>query len=232
MGFSWRVVMQAAPMGEPVRVGDLKKRRFTLPQAAQILKIEADLLRKTVDRGWLVKSYIQYHGRKLRSLDGIDIVCLLISDTVSAKVRNTLYLQLKHWPENKYVTGSTEIQVEAPSGPRTIDVSLDRPVHDAVAGINALEQTVQAVEADGTIHGTGVEAHRIAALVDGGMSTEDVLRDYPNLTAAQVDSALAYAKANPKHGRPYPARTVKAALRKGRGGLGAAFAAARDDDEA
>jgi hypothetical protein len=226
------MVMQAAPVGEAVRVGDLKKRRFTLPQAAQILKIQTDLLRKTVDRGWLAKSYVQFRGRKLRSLDGIDIVCLLISDTVSSRVRNTLYRQLKHWPENRYLAGTMEIQVEAPSGRRTIDVSLDRPVHDAMAGINALEQSVQGVDPDGTIHGAGVEARRIAALVDGGMSAEDVLRDYPNLTAAQVESALAYAKVNPKHGRPYPARTVKAALRKGRGGLGRAFAAARDDDEA
>jgi uncharacterized protein (DUF433 family) len=225
------MVMQAAPVDEAVRVGDLKKRRFTLPQAAQILKIETDLLRKTVDRGWLAKSYVQFHGRKLRSLDGLDIVCLLISDTVSSRVRNTLYLQLKRWPENRYLAGTMEVEVEAPSGRRTIDVSLDRPVHDAMAGIIALERTAQAVDADGVIPGTGVEAHRIAALVDGGMPAEEVLRDYPNLTAAQVESALAYAKINPKHGRPYPARTMKAALRKGRGGLGSAFAAARDDDE-
>ena len=82
-------MVQTAPVGDAVRVGDLKKRRFTLPQAAQILKIEADLLRKTVDRGWLAKSYVQLHGRKLRALDGIDIVCLIISDTVSSRVRNT-----------------------------------------------------------------------------------------------------------------------------------------------
>ena len=43
-------MVQTAPVGEAVRVGDLKKRRFTLPQAAQILKIEADLLRKTGSR--------------------------------------------------------------------------------------------------------------------------------------------------------------------------------------
>jgi uncharacterized protein (DUF433 family) len=225
-------VMQAARVGQAVRVGDLKKRRFTLPQAAQILKIEADLLRKTVDRGWLAKSYVQFHGRKLRALDGIDIVCLLINGTVSPNVRNTLYLQLKHWPEDQYLAGTMELQVEAPSGRRTIDVSLDRPVHDAMAGINALERTVEAVDADGIIYGTGVEAHRIAALVDRGMTAGDVLRDYPNLTAAQVESALAFAKVNPKHGRPYPTRTVKAALRKGRGGIGRAFAAGRGDDAA
>jgi Protein of unknown function (DUF433) len=224
--------MQATRVDEAVRVGELKKRRFTLPQAAQILKIKPDILRKTVDRGWLSKSYVQFHGRKLRALDGIDIVCLLMGDTVSSKVRNVLYFELKHWPDNRYLAGSMEIQVEAPTGRRTIDISLDRPVHDAMAGINALDRTVQAIDADGTIHGTGVEAHRIAALIDGGMSAKEVRCDYPNLTEDQVESALAYAKVNPKHGRPYPTRTVKAALRNGRGGLGRAFAAARDDNEA
>ena len=63
-----------------------------------------------------------------------------------------------------------ELEIEAPSGSRTIDISLDRPVHDALAGINALERTAQAVDADGTIHGTSVEAHRIAALVEGDES--------------------------------------------------------------
>jgi len=221
--------MRAGSTSEAVRVGDLKKLRFTLPQAAQILKIEANLLRKTVDRGWLAKSYVQLHGRKLRALDGIDIVCLFMSDTVSPRVRNTLYLQLKRWPESRYLAGTMELHVEAPSGSRTIDVSLDRPVHDAMAGIDALARTVQAVDADGTIHGSGVEAHRIAALIDGGMSAADVARDYPNLTTSQIESAVAYAKVNPKQGRPYPAHTVKAALRKGRGGLGRAFAAARDE---
>ena len=123
-----------------------------------------------MDRGWLAKSYVQLHGRKLRALDGIDIVCLFMSDTVSPRVRNTLYLQLKRWPESRYLAGTMELHVEAPSGSRTIDVSLDRPVHDAMAGIDALARTVQAVDADGTIHGSGVEAHRIAALIDGKYS--------------------------------------------------------------
>jgi hypothetical protein len=64
------------------------------------------------------------------------------------------------------------------------------------------------------------------------MSPEAILRDYPNLTAAHIESAMAYAKVRPNLGRPYPSGTVKAALRKGRGGLAKAFAAARDEREA
>ncbi len=60
------------------------------------------------------------------------------------------------------------------------------------------------------------------------MQAEEVLRDYPTLTRPQLEAAVAYARVTPKQGRPYPARTVKSALRQGRGGLERAFAAAHD----
>jgi hypothetical protein len=93
--------------------------------------------------------------------------------------------------------------------------------------VDALERTVGFIDQDGTINGKGVEAHRIAALIDGEMSAEEVLRDYPNLTGGEVAAAVAFAKANPWRGAPYPTLTVKAALRAGRGGLAQAFKAAR-----
>jgi hypothetical protein len=78
------------------------------------------------------------------------------------------------------------------------------------------------------IRGAGVEAHRIAALVEGGMPIAEVMRDYPGLTRAQVEAAVAYARAYPKQGHPFPGRSVKSVLRQGRGGLGKAFLAACD----
>jgi len=203
-----------------------------LPEAAQILKTTPEVLRKTVDRGWLAKSYVQVGGRKIRALDGLDIVCLYMSDTVSSKVRQGLYVRLKDLPEDLRLAGTMQLEIAAASGSgsRTVDVSLDRPVHEALAGIDALDRSVQAVDVDGVIVGGGVEAHRIAALVNGGMAVAEVLEDYPSLNEDQVAAAVAYAKVNPKHGRPYPVRSVKAVLRKGRGGLARAFADALCED--
>jgi hypothetical protein len=219
--------MQEVKMAETIRVGDLKERRFTLTQAAQILRVEPDLIRKKIDRGLLVKSYIQQQGRKLRVVDGIDIVFLLVSDGIAPKVRSLVYAQLKQQSESDYLSGSMAVEVKVGSGEHTVDVSLDRPIRDAIAGINALQQTKASVDHDGTISNKGVKAHKIAALIEGGTSLEDLLRDYPNLTEAEVKSSVAFAKANPKQGRPFPTRTVKSALRNGRGGLQQAFAAAR-----
>lgn len=63
------------------------------------------------------------------------------------------------------------------------------------------------------LKGTSVEAHRIAALIQGGMSREEVLGDYPSLNAEQVDFAVSYAAAHPNPGPPYPRLSAKAALR-------------------
>ena len=82
---------------------------------------------------------------------------------------------------------------------------------------------------DGTavIRGTRTEAHRIAALVAGGMPLDEILSDYPDMTEAQVRAAVAYARKHPWRGAPFPPRTVKSVLRQGGMGLQKAFAAAR-----
>jgi uncharacterized protein (DUF433 family) len=59
-------------------------------------------------------------------------------------------------------------------------------------------------EGEPVIKGTGIEVHRIAALIARGMTPDEVLDDYPSLTRHAVDVAKAYADAHPKAARPYP----------------------------
>jgi uncharacterized protein (DUF433 family) len=74
------------------------------------------------------------------------------------------------------------------------------------------------IEIDGqgraVIAGTTIEAHRIAALLDGEMDVDEVLGDYISLTRAQVLSAKAYADAHPWTGEPFPPLTAKKAMRE------------------
>ena len=63
------------------------------------------------------------------------------------------------------------------------------------------------------IAGTGIEAHRIAALIAGGMDLDEVLGDYLSLTRDQVLAAKAYADTHPWTGAPYPSITAKKAMR-------------------
>lgn len=68
---------------------------------------------------------------------------------------------------------------------------------------------------DPVISGTEIRIYRIAALLDGGMTVGQVMRDYPSLTRSQIEGAEEYARAYPNTGRQYPKRTLKDFLRRG-----------------
>ncbi len=61
---------------------------------------------------------------------------------------------------------------------------------------------------------TGAEVHRIAAVVTGGvMTVEEIAGDYPGLAMEQITAAPGFAAIHPRSGQPYPAITLKYALR-------------------
>ncbi len=89
-----------------------------------------------------------------------------------------------------------------------------RDVESRLKELETLLKEIDAsAEGDPRVQGTTIEVHRIAALMDGGMTVETILADYPSLTERQVLAAKAFADAHPKPGRAYPKRTAKAALR-------------------
>ncbi|WP_245502735.1 DUF433 domain-containing protein, partial [Mesorhizobium sp. M1A.F.Ca.IN.020.06.1.1] len=64
---------------------------------------------------------------------------------------------------------------------------------------------------DPLIKGTSIPVHMVAALARA-QSVDEIIEDFPSLGREQVEAAIDYAKAYPKRGRPYPARSLKRAL--------------------
>ena len=52
------------------------------------------------------------------------------------------------------------------------------------------------------IRGTRVPAYAVAGAIASGAPMAEVLEDYPSLDAKKIELAVAYAEANPRHGRP------------------------------
>lgn len=210
------------------QIDELKRHQITLPQAARILGTDEKRIRKTIERGQLQPTYVEVGKRRHWRLDGVDIVYLRLCPAFSPMVRREIYRCLKAWPANRPLRDSLPVRT---NGQQVVEIPLRQAVGDTLTDLKGLTQDESSIDATaGTalISGTDVEAHRIAALVEGGLPIDEVLRDYPALTRSQVDAAVAYAKAHPKQGRPFPRRTVKSVLRQGRGGLKKAFAVARD----
>lgn len=89
-----------------------------------------------------------------------------------------------------------------------------RGIEERLKVHNALNKQVERDEhGNAVLTGSGVEVHRIAALLAAGVSVDSVLEDYPTLTADQVAFSRAYATTHPNTRRPYPKITAKAAMR-------------------
>lgn len=52
------------------------------------------------------------------------------------------------------------------------------------------------------VRGTRIGVHTLADLARQGASTEELLEDYPSLTAESLEAALAWARMYPRRGRP------------------------------
>lgn len=217
------------------RVGDLRRLSMTVPQAAQILDVEAKEVRTAIDRHVVTAALVQQGGRSFRTLDGIDVLRLRMRGVLHHGVGQRLYSALKKAPDGQRLDQPFQLEGLLPSEDSA--AAIFNVVHDMATRTVFDARSLRAdqsslVDEDGRLRGTDVEAHRVAALATGGMSADEIVRDYPNLSAPLIDAAIAYARTNPKRGRPYPARTAKSTLRKGGGGgLAAAFVAARDHQD-
>jgi uncharacterized protein (DUF433 family) len=184
--------------------------RLTTAEAAFVLEEPVRAIKKALDEGPIRAALVRKAGASVRALDRSDLVYLFaaraLKDEITPKARAELYEALK--------AGAGEAAAVICFGRLSIDVSDFQAELDQRVGRLAELQDFVEFRADGEalIAGATVEVHRIAALLDGGATAEAVLADYPSLTREQVMSALAYAGAHPKPGRPYPRKSLKRAL--------------------
>lgn len=99
------------------------------------------------------------------------------------------------------------------------DVTLtvrDAPLHVGFTVTNRLGHISVSVTSilELLIPGTKIPVYRISALLDGGMTIEQVLEDFPSLTADQILWSRDYARSYPNLGKQYPKESLKRLLRQ------------------
>lgn len=184
---------------------------LTAAEAAFVLGEPLESFRKVVERGPVKAQVVRRRGVRVRQFRLGDLVFLYADRELRAELtpkgRAELYEALVKLPRH----GAKR---EVAFGNFKFDYG--RHLTAIEAKLKELDKLTAEIDVSGRealIKGTSIEAHRIAALLDGGMTVEAVLRDYPSLNDRQVLAAKAYSKANPKPGRPYPKTTAKAAMR-------------------
>jgi uncharacterized protein (DUF433 family) len=186
-------------------------REWTTAQAAFVLSEKLDTFKKVVERGPVRARVVRAGGQRIRKFALEDLVFLLaereLKTDLTPKGRADLYAALTKRP----VHGAAP---EVAFGHFRFEFGRHlQAVESKLKELEALSNEIDTSSGEALIKGTRIEAFRIAALLDGGMTMGAVLRDYPSLDEHQVLAAKAYAEINPKVGRPYPKITAKAAMR-------------------
>lgn len=184
---------------------------FTAAQVAYMLREPLKAIKKALDEGPVHAKFVAKPGGSVRVVDWGDLVYLYsiqsLRDELTPKARNEFYWALKHQP------------IE-----RTEEVSFGKLIVTLVDVKAELGQRVQELaklgekvefrkDGEAVLKGTDIEVHRIAALLKGDLTAQEICEDYPSLTPEKIATARDYAEAHPKQGRPYPSTTVKRALR-------------------
>ena len=183
---------------------------FTAAEVAFVLHEPVKTIKKALDDGPVRAKLVAKAGGTVRAVEWSDLLYLFavraLRDELTPKARNEFYHALKREPGEQ----TREIRFGR------LSVAIDdlrAEVEDRARELVELAEKVEfRKDSEAVLKDSGVEVYRIAALLNGGLTPEDICKDYPSLSPKAVAVAKAYAEAYPKSGRPYPSTTVKRAL--------------------
>jgi uncharacterized protein (DUF433 family) len=199
--------------------------QFTAAEAAFVLREPVHTVKMAFDAGPVRAVLRRRAGVAVRTVGWSDLFYLFavrsLRDELTPMARTAFYEALQHGPvERGQEVRFGHIRIAVAD---LVDEIERRTTNlSELAGKVAFRDDGEAILKD-----AGVEVCRIAALLDGGLTADEVMGDYPSLTRDQIETAKAYAEAYPTAGRPYPRLTVKRALRGA--GLEALDAVMSDD---
>lgn len=190
--------------------------QFTAAEAAFLLREPLRAVKKALDRGPVRPRRRVSAGASVRVIDRADLLYLFavraLRDDLTPKAREDFYHAVRRAIPGRCDTvrfGRFEVAL----------ADIVDTVKQRTDALDALRDSV-AFAGDGTaiLHPRGIAVHRIAALLNGGLSVDAVLEEYPFLSRTAVETAQDYAKACPRPGRPYPRTTANRAMRGGESG--------------
>lgn len=184
-------------------------RVLTVGEASYVVERTAAAINRAVDRGLIEADRAPRDaggegGTVLRKLGPAELRYLLVEGDLEGDLtpsgRRRAYDAIRALPD-----GEHRVQV----GPRlALELAdVDERIAARLARLDAAKARVEQGGAEPVLRGTdGVPVYLVAALA-AGQGVDATLEDHPGLSRAQVEAAAEYARAYPKSGRPYPARS-------------------------
>jgi uncharacterized protein (DUF433 family) len=182
---------------------------LSLTEAGYVLDCSPRAINKAVDDKVIRATVRRRRGVPQRLLGPAELRYLRLEGKLHRHLtptgRRKLYEAVQRLP-----TGSHTV----PFGDVPLDLTpIDRELDERLRRLEQIKAQVHQPPGahEPLLRGTRVPVHAIAGLARG-QTVEQILQDYPSLSRPQVEAAIEYARAYPKRGRPYPAKSLKRLL--------------------
>jgi hypothetical protein len=180
---------------------------LTLGEAGYVVGQSRATINRAIDRG-VIKATLFRRGRtQVRRVGRAELRFLVISayldkDLTPAARRKVYDAIRRAQPEAPLIElGVWEIKL----------TEVNRRINERLQRLEHVKALVDESKAEPQLRGTNIPVHVVAALARG-QSTIEIVEDYPDITAEQVQAAVEYAKVYPRTGRPLPIRSLKRML--------------------
>lgn len=181
---------------------------LTLNEAGYVVERSSTAINRAVDRG-VIKAKLQRRGKhRLRKVGPAELRYLAIAGLVEKDLtpaaRKKVYEAVRKLPPEakRLDLGVMELKLS----------EIDHRISERLQRLEEVKTFVdERPSGEAVLRGTRVPVHVIAALAKG-QSAGEIVEDYPELKADQIEAAVEYAKVYPRTGRPLPIRSFKRLL--------------------
>ena len=177
-------------------------RLFTLNEAAVLTRMPLKAVHNAIDKKIVVPSGGNHVGYAARLLDLRALLSLALERRLTERIAPDLRREIFG-----ALMGTRRMMVSVEGG--LIRIDLGEPRRELASAIRDLRRACTRVHSDPDIkggapvfRGTRVQVHMIAELVGKGSPAEELLEDYPSISAEMLRLAPIYAAAYPIRGRP------------------------------
>lgn len=179
--------------------------RLTVQEAGFLLDRASATINRAIDRD-KVAAWKSSTGQRLLDFAAVRYLGLAtdLDKTLTPQGRRQVYSAIKRLPLNVHRVTLGAMHFELKEIDQALETKVDR--------LKAVRGSVDhKAGQDPFLKHTTIPVHMIAALARG-QSVDEIVEDFPSLSAEQVRAAIDYARAYPKVGRPYPERSFKRML--------------------
>jgi mRNA-degrading endonuclease RelE of RelBE toxin-antitoxin system len=182
---------------------------LTLTEAAYVLGRSRATLNKAFNSG-ILRTRQRKVGKAVQRLLGpAELRFLRVTDELDKDLtptgRRRLYKALRKRPSGTYRVRLGGIELDL--------ARIDRDLAEKVSRLHRVREGVDRRPLEAVIRGTDVPVHLIAGLARA-QTADEIAQDFPSLSRRQIETAVEYAKAYPKRGRPFATQSLKRALGK------------------